>query len=99
MNLRCLLLLVLLATLPAAAERVFILHTNDIHGYLEPAEQGGEARIATVVRAMRAAFPGQVMLLDAGDLAQGTPLSGLFFGEPVAKTLDLLDYDAICIGN
>ncbi|MGE0495798.1 MAG: bifunctional UDP-sugar hydrolase/5'-nucleotidase [Vulcanimicrobiota bacterium] len=99
MKLRCLLLLVLLATLPAAAERVFILHTNDLHGYLEPAEEGGEARIATLVRAMRAAFPGQVILLDAGDLAQGTPLSGLFFGEPVAKTLDLLDYDAICIGN
>lgn len=99
MGLRSLLLFLLLLALPASAERLILLHTNDLHGYLEATEKGGLSRVATLVRSLRAAFPGEVLLLDAGDLAQGTPLSGLFYGEPVARTLDLLDYDAVAIGN
>lgn len=91
---------------PAQAEqvRLFILHTNDIHGHLEPVTAGsdttaGFARTATVIRSIQAAFPGQVLLLDGGDMALGTPTSGLFFGIPTAESLKSLHYDVTTLGN
>ena len=91
---------------PAQAERVqlFLLHTNDIHGHLEPVTAGsditaGFVRTATVIRSLQAAFPGQVVLLDGGDMSLGTPTSGLFFGIPTAESLKSLHYDVTALGN
>lgn len=83
--------------------RLFLVHTNDIHGHLEAVsgqvESGGFVRAATVIRTLQATFPGRVVLLDAGDMAVGTPTSGLFFGIPVAESMKSLGYDAVAIGN
>ncbi len=106
MTIRRALLSIFLFLCPAQAEqvRLFILHTNDIHGHLEPVEAGsdttaGFVRLASVVRSMQAAFPGQVVLLDGGDMALGTPTSGLFFGIPTAESLKSLHYDVVTLGN
>ncbi len=48
---------------------------------------------------LRRAFPGEVVLLDAGDTSLGTPISGLTHGKPTAEIFDLLDYDAVALGN
>ena len=101
----CRLLLCLLFLTPARAEevRLFLVHTNDIHGHLEATEgtvkSGGFVRVATVIRTLKAAFPGHVLVLDGGDLALGTPTSGLFFGLPTAEAMKSVGYDAIAIGN
>lgn len=94
-------LFLILVSLTGQAEerRLFILHTNDIHGHLEPEADRGFTRLATLVRAYQAAFPGQVLLLDAGDTSLGTPTSGLFFGIPTARCMKALGYDAIALGN
>ena len=105
-NIRYAILALLLFFCPAQAEqvRLFILHTNDIHGHLEPVTTGsdtspGFTRTATVIRSLQAAFPGQVLLLDGGDMALGTPTSGLFFGIPTAESLKSLNYDVTTLGN
>ena len=106
MSIRRALLALFIFLSPAQAEqiRLFLLHTNDIHGHLEPVEAGsdttaGFVRLATVIRSMQAAFPGQVVLLDGGDMALGTPTSGLFFGIPTAESLKSLHYDVVTLGN
>lgn len=93
--------LVLLTSLCALSEerRLFILHTNDIHGHLEAESDRGLTRMATLIRAYQAAFPKEVLLLDAGDTSLGTPVSGLFFGIPTARCMKALGYDAIALGN
>ncbi len=79
--------------------RLFILHTNDIHGHIEAEEDRGLTRIATYVRALRAAFPNQVLLVDSGDIGLGTPISGLYFGIPTVEIMRGLEYDAVALCN
>jgi 5'-nucleotidase/UDP-sugar diphosphatase len=86
---------------------VTILHFNDLHGYLQPVETqeqsvGGLARIATAAAAVRAwndAHGNDTLLFEAGDILQGTPLSMVYKGEPDVKALNLMDLDAMCVGN
>lgn len=87
--------------IPALAEehRLFILHTNDIHGHIQAYPRGGMVRVAAAIELLRQTFPGEVVLLDAGDTSLGTPLSGLSHGKPTAEIFDLLHYDAVAIGN
>ena len=92
--------LVLTTVLVSAETReLYILHTNDIHGYVESYEGGGLEQIATLVEEFRREHPGQVVLLDGGDTSLGTPLSGLFHGLPTAEIMDLMNYDAVVLGN
>lgn len=95
------LLLGFVLLLPASAEqrRLIVLHTNDLHGHLEAESDRGFVRIASLIRAIKQAFPGQVVLLDGGDTSLGTPLSGLNFGVPMAKSMQSLGYDAVTLGN
>jgi 2',3'-cyclic-nucleotide 2'-phosphodiesterase (5'-nucleotidase family) len=83
--------------------RLFLVHTNDIHGHLEAASgsvtTGGFVRAATVIRTLKAAFPDRVIVLDSGDMALGTPTSGLFFGLPTTEAMNSVGYDAVAIGN
>lgn len=86
-----------------------VLHTNDFHGNLLPFEDsdfapppetmGGAAYLAAKVKEIRAKFPGRVILLDSGDIAQGTVLSNTYRGKPVADYMNYLQYDAMTLGN
>jgi 2',3'-cyclic-nucleotide 2'-phosphodiesterase (5'-nucleotidase family) len=85
-----------------------IIHTNDLHGHLKPhiykrisedREVGGAAYLAALIEKIRQEYPGQTLLLDAGDVAQGTPISNAFFGEPTFQVMNYLKYDAVTLGN
>ncbi|WP_207798937.1 bifunctional metallophosphatase/5'-nucleotidase [Taibaiella soli] len=87
-------------------KKLVILHTNDTHSRLEPFPldggkfegQGGIAARATLIEEIRRAEE-QVLLLDAGDIFQGTPYFNLYKGEPEMKALSMMKYDAITMGN
>jgi len=79
--------------------RITILHVNDFHGRLLPAPAGGAARLAGVVKRERERNPEGTVLLSAGDMFQGTPVSNLFHGAPVLEILNALRFDAMALGN
>lgn len=87
-------------------KHITILHTNDIHSHIEPfpasdsrnANRGGFARRASIVSSIRTENP-NVLLLDAGDLFQGTPYFNFFGGELEFKLMSMMKYDAMTIGN
>ncbi len=91
----------------AADSYVTILHFNDFHGYLQPVESegrsvGGLARIATAaaqVREWNSDHNNLTLLLEAGDILQGTPLSMTYRGEPDVLCLNRMGLDAMCVGN
>lgn len=98
--LRCLVLWLALSTWAQAEnKRLFLLHTNDIHGYIESYEEGGLERIASLVSRFRELYPDEVVLLDGGDTSLGTPLSGTFHGKPTAELMASMSYDAVALGN
>ncbi len=86
--------------------KITILHTNDVHSRLEPFPMdgspneglGGIAARASVIKQIRNQEE-QVLLLDAGDMFQGTPYFNVFKGEPEIKAMSMLGYDAGTIGN
>jgi len=91
-----------------AAEKVdlTILHINDIHGHLLPTPgkdgkpgTGGMAYIAKMVSEERAKNPEGSLLLSAGDMFQGTPISNLFRGKPVVEAMNKMGFDAMSVGN
>ena len=92
------------AAAPGAVDSLVILHTNDVHSHLDPFETktgervGGVAARAALIKRQRD-LGGRVLLLDAGDLVQGTPYYNVFRGEVDHRLLDLLHYDAIALGN
>lgn len=86
--------------------RITILHTNDMHSRIEPfpddggrnANKGGMARRAKLVERVRAAEE-HVLLLDSGDIFQGTPYFNFFGGELEFKLMSKMKYDAATLGN
>lgn len=88
------------------SRRLTILHTNDVHSRLDPfpadagsnAGRGGVAARTALIRRIRAEEE-QVLLLDAGDIFQGTPYFNLFKGEPEMRAMSLMGYDAGIMGN
>lgn len=84
--------------------RLTILHTNDVHSRIEPfdsgrnAGKGGAARRAAMIRKIRQEAE-HVLLLDAGDIFQGTPYFNFFGGELEFKLMSEMGYDAATIGN
>ncbi len=85
---------------------ISILHTNDVHSHLEPfpmdssqyAGLGGIAARAELIKQIRSNVE-HVLLLDAGDVFQGTPFFNIYKGEPEIKAMSMMGYDAITIGN
>jgi 5'-nucleotidase len=83
--------------------------TNDFHGWLMPHDaplpgglvvrQGGAAVFAGYLARLRADNPGGVLLLDAGDLFQGTLASNLTEGAAVIDVYNHLGYAAAALGN
>jgi 2',3'-cyclic-nucleotide 2'-phosphodiesterase (5'-nucleotidase family) len=84
----------------AEVRTLTILHTNDLHARLSPLEskRGGFAYLATVIRQQRQGCS-DCILLNAGDLVQGTPVSTIFHGLPVYEIGNLLGFDAATLGN
>ncbi len=90
----------------AAAETVItILHTNDTHSQIDPlpandrnAGKGGVARRATLVKRIRKENP-NTLLVDAGDVLQGTPYFNFYRGEVEYKAMSAVGYDAGTLGN
>ena len=59
---------------------------------------GGLARRATLVENIRKENP-HLLLLDAGDIFQGTPYFNFYGGELEFKLMSMLKYDAVTLGN
>src|SRR5687768_6026271 len=86
--------------------KIVILHTNDVHSHLEPFPAndpkypglGGVERRSALIRDVRAKEK-NVILLDAGDIFQGTPYFNMFGGEVEMKLMTAMGYDATAIGN
>jgi len=81
-----------------------ILHTNDVHSRIEPfpsgkrAGLGGAAKRAKLIQNIRQEQD-HVILLDAGDIFQGTPYFNFFGGELEFQLMSKMGYDAATIGN
>jgi 2',3'-cyclic-nucleotide 2'-phosphodiesterase/3'-nucleotidase/5'-nucleotidase len=107
-----LLLLAALAAPPPDTAHVVIVSTTDVHGRAfgwdytaDSVFPGGLARVATVVDSLRRAWPGQVLLLDAGDLIQGDPFAAYYAREaprdtnPIVRAMNAVGYDVATPGN
>jgi 5'-nucleotidase len=88
---------------PARRVTLSIVGTNDLHGGVLPsAGRGGLALLAGYVnnlRAVRAKDAGAVLLIDAGDMWQGTLESNITEGASVVAAYNALGYTAAAIGN
>ena len=84
-----------------------VLETTDFHGAILPGARerrtnrayGGSAVLAAHLRRLREQNPEGTVLLDGGDLFQGTMISNLQFGRPMVEQMNALDYAATAIGN
>ena len=88
------------------SKKITILHTNDVHSHIDPfspedasfPNQGGVARRLTLIESIRKENP-NTLLLDAGDIFQGTPYFNFYGGELEFKLMSMMQYDAATIGN
>lgn len=91
---------------PLTTKHITILHTNDVHSHIDPfpasdpksPNMGGVARRATLIDSIRKDNP-NVLLLDAGDIFQGTPYFNYYGGELEFKLMSMLQYDLATLGN
>lgn len=87
-------------------EKLTILYTNDQHSRIEPfpandakyPNEGGFAKRAALIEKIRSEEE-NVLLLDAGDIFQGTPYFNYFSGEIEYKLMSMMQYDAVTFGN
>jgi 5'-nucleotidase len=92
--------------LKPSKKHITILHTNDVHSHVEPfpsndpkyANLGGAARRMNIIQNVRKENP-NTLLLDAGDIFQGTPYFNFYGGELEFKLMSMMGYDAATIGN
>src|SRR6266487_2662624 len=113
MRLFCSLLLALQApTTPPDTAHIVIVATTDVHGRVlgwdyvrDAATPGGLSRAATALETLRARYPANLVLVDAGDLLQGNPFA-TYFGrydkrqpQPIVDALNALQYDVVTPGN
>ena len=87
-------------------KKITILHTNDTHSHIDPFPadhpknpgMGGAARRASVIQKIRQEEE-NVLLLDAGDIFQGTPYFNYYGGELEFKLMSMMQYDVATMGN
>jgi 5'-nucleotidase len=87
-------------------KKITILHTNDVHSHIEPfpidhpknPNMGGAARRAAIIENIRKEEK-NVLLLDAGDIFQGTPYFNYYGGELEFKLMSMMQYDLATMGN
>ncbi len=89
------------SALCASAESLVILHTNDTHSQIDPADNGlgGVHRRKVVVDSVRNAHPAHTLLIDAGDMVQGSLFFNIYRGELEEKLMNALGYDIRILGN
>ncbi len=94
-------------------QHLVILHTNDIHGHLPQEEAwwinpnfpppiGNAAAVATIIKEERQKAEQNgwgFLLLEGGDIFQGTPLGEFTQGRAVIDFMNLMGYDAMTLGN
>lgn len=86
--------------------KLTILHTNDVHSRIDPFPmdgssnqgKGGAAKRMAIISKIRAEEK-NVLLLDAGDMFQGTAYFNFFKGELEIKLMSQMGYDAATLGN
>ena len=87
-------------------KKITILQTNDDHSHIDPfpaddprnANMGGVSRRAALIESIRKENP-NVLLLDAGDVFQGTPYFNYYGGELELKLMSMMHYDLATLGN
>ena len=87
-------------------EHLCIMHTNDVHSHIDPFPEnhkkypgmGGVAKRAKLIQEIRSRCQ-HTLLLDAGDMFQGTPYFNYFGGELEFKLMNAMKYDAATLGN
>ncbi len=87
-------------------KRITILHTNDMHSHIDPfskndrryAGMGGMRKLGGLIHQIRTQEK-NVLLLDSGDIFQGTPYFNKYKGEVELKIMSNLGYDASTMGN
>jgi len=90
----------------ARKSRLVILHTNDTHSNIDPFPEnhskypgmGGIAKRYAIIKKIKAKEP-NVLLLDSGDIFQGTPYFNTFNGVLEMKCMSRLGYDASTMGD
>ncbi len=95
-----------LQSFSTATKKITILHTNDVHSHIDAfgpddgrnANKGGVARRASLIANIRKENS-NTLLLDAGDIFQGTPYFNYYGGELEFKLMSMLKYDLATIGN
>lgn len=82
------------------ADNLVILHTNDTHSQLDPdaAGQGGVLQRKAMIDSIRGAEE-NVILVDAGDVVQGSLFFKFFRGEVEYPLMDMMGYDIRILGN
>ena len=87
-------------------KKITILHTNDTHSHIDPfpadhpknPNMGGAARRAAIIESIRKEEK-NVLILDAGDIFQGTPYFNYYGGELEFKLMSMMQYDVATMGN
>jgi 5'-nucleotidase len=87
-------------------KKITILHTNDVHSHIDPfpadhprnPNMGGAARRAALIESIKQEEE-HVVLLDAGDIFQGTPYFNYYGGELEIKLMGMMHYDVATMGN
>lgn len=95
-----------LSTWAKNGDRLVILHTNDWHSHIESFPDtdkkypglGGAAKRAALISKIRAKYK-NVLLLDSGDIFQGTPYFNYYGGELEFKLMSEMGYDFATLGN
>lgn len=95
-----------LSSFKSDIKHLTILHTNDVHSRIDPfpaddprnPNMGGVARRAALIETIRQENP-NLLLLDAGDIFQGTPYFNYYGGELEFKLMSMMKYDLSTIGN
>ncbi|MFD2247920.1 bifunctional metallophosphatase/5'-nucleotidase [Pontibacter ruber] len=100
------------ATAEDKVETITILQTADIHGQLLPhkemfiengefvfKERGGIANIQTIFKQVKAENPGGTVIVDGGDLIQGSAVAALSEGAVFGPVIKAMDYDFLIPGN
>lgn len=90
----------------STGKKITILHTNDTHSNIDPFPanhpkfpgMGGVAKRAALIEKIRKEEE-NVVLLDSGDIFQGTPYFNTFKGELEMKLMSYMAYDAATMGN
>jgi len=98
-----------LAQAQVAKRTLTVVGITDFHGALEPevfvtpkgerVENGGAALLSSYIEILRSKTSGPVLVVDAGDLFQGTMASNLAEGKPVIQFYNSLGVAASALGN